>query len=51
MRAAWARDVIEEEKIIVAHRSGKELVSDALTKVLEKQKLMEARQRLGMAAL
>ena len=51
MRAAWARDMIELENVEVLHRSGKELVSDALTKVLEKQKLTEARLRLGMATL
>ena len=51
MRAAFARDLIGLEKVDVIHRSGKDLVSDALTKVLERQKLTEARSRLGMVTL
>ena len=48
MRAAWVRYIIEKEGVVVAHRRGTELVSDALTKVLERQKLTEARKRSGL---
>ena len=48
MRAAWIRDMVRIAKIEVAHERGTTLVSDASTKVLERTKLKEARQRLGL---
>ena len=48
MRASWLRDVITEEQCELQHVSGKHLFSDALTKVLEKVKLAEARDRLQL---
>ena len=48
MRASWLRDAITEEQCELQHVSGKHLVSDALTKVLEKVKLAEARGRLQL---
>jgi len=48
MRASWLRDAITEEQCELQHVSGKHLISDALTKVLEKVKLAEARDRLQL---
>ena len=48
IRAAWIRDMVVEEQCEVKHVPGKILVSDALTKVLEKIKLAEARERLQL---
>ena len=46
--ASWIRDQTNHEKIDVSHRSGKELVSDALTKILGRTELTRARERLGL---
>ena len=48
IRAAGTRDLIKEEDIEVQHEKGTELVSDALTKVLDKVKLHEAQKRLQL---
>ena len=40
--------MIQEECIDVAHEEGVNLISDALTKVLNKEKLCEARSRLRL---
>ena len=48
IRAGWIRDHLRASGISVEHRKGALLVSDALTKVLERVKLAEARRRLGM---
>ena len=48
MKAAWLREKIYELKIKMKHVSGKELVSDCLTKVLTKDLLAVARRRLGL---
>jgi len=48
IRAAWLRDAITQEECALQHVSGKYLISDALTKVLEKTKLAEARERLQL---
>ena len=48
IRAAWLRDAITEGNCALQHVSGKHLISDALTKVLEKTKLAEARDRLQL---
>ena len=50
MRASWIRDMISKEEVQLQHRKGTELVSDALTKILDKQKLATARTRLGLRA-
>ena len=50
-RAGWVRDMVENERIQVVHEKGTWLVSDALTKILDRVKLGEARQRLGMITL
>ena len=51
MRAGWVRDILtEEEEVELKHRKGTELVSDALTKTLDRVKLGEARDRLGLIA-
>eukprot|EP00974_Lingulodinium_polyedra_P053815 5172228-Lingulodinium_polyedra.AAC.1 len=42
LRAAWIRDIIKEERIIVEHEQGVEICADPLTKVLGKVKLQEA---------
>ena len=48
MRATWVRDWIKEEDIEVYHKKGTELTADALTKVLDKTKLEQARGRLSL---
>ena len=48
MRAAWIRDMVAEEECEVQHVRGSVLVSDALTKVLDRIKLSEARERLQL---
>ena len=48
IRAGWLRDHPKESGIEIEHRKGTLLVSDALTKVLDKIKLSEARLRLGL---
>ena len=48
MRAAWIRDMVVEEECEVRHVRGTDLVSDALTKVLDRIKLSEARDRLRL---
>ena len=50
MRASWFRDMMSREDVQLQHRKGTELVSDALTKILDRQKLQEARLRLGLRA-
>ena len=50
MRASWIRDMLSKENVQPQHRNGTELVSDSLTKILDKQKLQEARLRLGLRA-
>ena len=47
-RAGWLRDHLKESGIEIEHRKGTLLVSDALTKVLDRMKLTEARLRLGL---
>ena len=47
-RAGWIRDHIGRNGIALEHRRGTLLVSDALTKVLDRRKLTEARLRLGL---
>jgi hypothetical protein len=49
MKAAWIRDVLNEEVIELNYQPGVTLVADALTKVLEKGKLDVARQRLHLS--
>lgn len=44
----WLRDYIKESGVEIEHRKGTLLVSDALTKVLDRIKLTEARARLGL---
>ena len=44
------RDILTKEKVELKHRKGTELVSDALTKTLDRVKLGEARDRLGLIA-
>jgi len=48
IRASWLRDAIVTEECALHHVAGKQLVSDALTKVLERTKLSEARERLQL---
>ena len=48
IRAGWLRDYLKSSGITVEHRKGTLLVSDALTKVLDRVKLTEARLRLGL---
>ena len=48
VRAGWLRDYLRDSGIEVQHRKGTLLVSDALTKVLDRVKLTEARLRLGL---
>ena len=48
IRAGWIRDHLRNSKVSVEHRRGALLVSDALTKILERVKLTEARKRLGL---
>ena len=50
MRASWVRDILTKEEVELKHRKGTELVSDALTKTLDRVKLGEARRRLGLIA-
>ena len=47
-RAAWLRDEIVQTGANLQHRRGTELVSDGLTKVLPREKLAVARERLGI---
>ena len=42
--------MVAEEQCEVSHVPGKTLVSDALTKVLERVKLAEARERLQLVS-
>ena len=51
IRAAWIRDELATGGVEVSHKPGKELEADALTKVLDRVKLSEMRERLGLAAL
>ena len=46
LRAAWIRDVIMQEGIVVKYQPGKEILADGLTKVLPKAKLKESREKL-----
>ena len=48
MRAAWIRDIIQEEKIEVEHVKGVDIIADPLTKVLGKTKLVESRDKLQL---
>ena len=48
VRAGFLRGYLKLTGIDINHRKGTELVSDALTKVLDRLKLTEARQRLGL---
>ena len=48
LRAAWARDVMRTHGIDAMHIAGKDLVADALTKALGKEKLKIARERLSI---
>ena len=50
IRAAWIRDMVDEERCEVMHVPDKTVMSDALTKVLERLKLAEARERLQLVA-
>ena len=47
-RAAWIRDIIQEEKIEVEHVKGVDIVADPLTKVLSKTKLVQSREKLQL---
>ena len=47
-RAAWLRDEIIRTRATLQHKRGTELVSDGLTKVLPREKLAIARERLGI---
>ena len=47
-RASWIREMCRFEGIQVVHTAGKELISDPLTKTLDRHKLAEAREKLGM---
>ena len=51
IRSGWIRDMVMTEDIVVVHEKGTWLVSDALTKVLDRVKLADARKRLGMLIL
>ena len=46
IRASWIRDQLREERVAVQHYAGRELVADALTKVLQRTRLREMRQRM-----
>ena len=46
IRATWIRDVVFFEQIDVVYVQGSSIVADALTKILGKLKLKDARQRL-----
>ena len=48
-RAAWLRDEIVKNCALIQHKRGTELVSDGLTKVLPREKLAVARDRLGVS--
>eukprot|EP00975_Prorocentrum_lima_P022649 4765484-Prorocentrum_lima.AAC.1 len=45
-RAAWIRDVIVHESVLVKYQPGKDIIADGLTKVPQKGKLREAGRRL-----
>ncbi len=46
LRAAWIRDVIMQEGVVVKYQPGKDILADGLTKVLPKEKLKESRAKL-----
>ena len=48
IRASWIRDQLRDERVNVQHYAGRELVADALTKVLQKTRLKEMRQRMQL---
>ena len=48
MKATWIRDLIKELGVKLSHKYGTELTSDALTKVLTREKLIIARLRLNL---
>ena len=50
MKATWLRDKIKEFDVILRHKYGSLLTSDALTKVLTREKLIVARSRLNLRA-
>ena len=47
LRAAWVRDMIHQEQIVVSHERGVLITADGLTKILQKIKLAEMRERMG----
>ena len=50
LRAAWSRDVLKAHGIEALHVSGQDLIADALTKALGREKLRIARERLSLCA-
>ena len=48
LRAAWVRDMVQQEKVDVKHVKGVDITADPLTKVLERIKLGEAREKLQL---
>ena len=50
MKATWLRDKIKELDVILRHKYGSILTSDVLTKVLTREKLITARERLNLRA-
>ena len=46
--ASWIRDKLQEEKIMLSHRPGKDLIADGLTKILPRQLLEQFKQRAAI---
>eukprot|EP00974_Lingulodinium_polyedra_P022169 2141763-Lingulodinium_polyedra.AAC.1 len=51
LRAAWIRDIIKKERIVVRPDKGVDICADPLTKVLSKIKLQEALDQLHLTTL
>eukprot|EP00975_Prorocentrum_lima_P005598 1215130-Prorocentrum_lima.AAC.1 len=49
LRAAWIRDMIIQEGVLVKYQPGKSIIAYGLTKVLHKEKLKEARDNTAPA--
>ena len=46
--ASWIREKLQEEMVDLAHRAGKELIADGLTKILPRELLEQFRRRAAL---
>ena len=51
VKAAWARDIIKAMDIDVKHTPGEFLVADAMTKILNGERMRELSRQLGLSPI